>query len=398
MENTVFYTSQPKRIVTTLINEGSFSISDIEKGNQLSREQIGKELKQLSVDNRLVKSAKAGSGVKYKLATTKAGISFLLNNIDQATIENIANAWNVSIASAKKYIKKFVDEGIVEKIGKPPKKINYLLAQQSSTHQYSNEQERVIERNFIYITPDGRLFDGTKGFEKFITSKYGEQVTEGIDKIARKYLEIRDEYYGLDEGVKRIDATNKIIQTFKGGTSMERVFYGDFDELPIFEKTQLYQLVTVAKSGHRDTELMMKIINKIQNSINEIIEKYEVDAIGFIPPTIMRRTQVMTFVKKRLNLKISQEQIGINKVDNLLPIPQKGLRRLKDRKLNAKNSITVNSPKQYKSVLLIDDVVGSGATLNETAKKILNQDIAQKVYAFAITGSAKPGEFEIIPE
>lgn len=395
-------TNQHKKIVTELINNGSFAISSLEKGNELSREQIGKILKKLTDnDNKkqsLVKSTRVGSSVKYKLATTKTGVSFLLNNLDQATIKDVAKAWDVSIASAKKYIKKFVDNGMVEKIGKPPKKINYTLTQQGSLHQYSTDQERIIDRHYTYITPDGRLFDGTKGFEKFIINRYGEQTAEGVNKVAKKYLEIRDEYYGSDEQIKMIDATGKLKQTFKDKMNVEKMFYSDFDELPIFEKTQLYQLVTIAKSGHKNIELMMKIVNKMQNNINEIINEYEINAVGFIPSTIMRKTQLMTFVKKRFNLNIPQERIDIYKATNLLPVAQKSLKRIKDRKLNAKNSIIVNSQKQYERVLLIDDIVGSGATLNETAKKILNQDIAQKVYAFAATGSAKPGEFEIIPE
>jgi DNA-binding MarR family transcriptional regulator/hypoxanthine-guanine phosphoribosyltransferase len=395
MENTVFNTNQHKKIITTLTNEGSFAISDIEKGNSVSREQIGKVLKNLTNNESLVKNTKAGANVKYKLTTNKAGITFLLTNTDQATIEDIASAWDVSVASAKKYIKKFVDEGIIEKIGKPPKKINYTIAQQGSTHQYSTEQERTIERYFTYITPDGRLFNGTKGFEKFITSKYGKQESEGVEKIARKYMEIRDEYYGIEEQIKTIDTTNKIKQAFQDSYAIEKMFYADFDELPIFEKTQLYQLITIAKNGQRNTGLMMEIINSIQNNINKLINEYEIDAVGFIPPTIMRKTQLMTFIKNRLDISI--DQIEISKATNLLPVQQKSLTKIKDRKLNAKNSIVVKSKKQYESVLLIDDVVGSGATLNETAKKILQQNIAQKVYTFAAVGSAKPGEFEIIP-
>ncbi len=397
MDNTIFKANQHKKIITILINSGSFAISDIERGNIISREQIGKILKTLSADNSLAKTSKTGSGVKYKLATTNEGISFLLNNIDQVTIENIANAWDVSIASAKKYIKKFVDSNLVEKIGKPPKKINYILAKQKGAHQYQVEEERAIERNFIYITPDGRSFDGIRGFEKFIISKYGKQTTEGIDKVARKYLEVRDEYYGLNQPFEAINATNKLKQTFNENAVVEKIFYGDLDELPIFEKTKLYQLVTIAKSGHKNTELMMKIVSEMQNNINNIIEKYKIEAVGFIPPTIMRKTQLMSFIQNRLNFNTPLEKINIHKVDNLLPVPQKSLQKLKDRKLNAKNSITVSSSAQYESILLIDDVVGSGATINETAKKILNQGIAQKVYAFAITGSAKPGQFEIVP-
>ena len=58
----------------------------------------------------------------------------------------------------------------------------------------------------------------------------------------------------------------------------------------------------------------------------------------------------------------------------------------------------MDDAQKYNNILLIYDVTGSGATLNETAKKIITQGIAQKVYAFTITGSAKAGVFDIISE
>jgi predicted amidophosphoribosyltransferase len=51
---------------------------------------------------------------------------------------------------------------------------------------------------------------------------------------------------------------------------------------------------------------------------------------------------------------------------------------------------------KYNKVLLIDDAVGSGATLNETAKKIKDLKIAREVIGLAITGSFK--DFAVISE
>jgi len=51
---------------------------------------------------------------------------------------------------------------------------------------------------------------------------------------------------------------------------------------------------------------------------------------------------------------------------------------------------------RFTSVLLIDDAVGSGATLNETAKKLKLSGMAKKVIGFAIVGSMKG--FEVIRE
>ena len=77
-------------------------------------------------------------------------------------------------------------------------------------------------------------------------------------------------------------------------------------------------------------------------------------------------------------------------------VPQKTLTKLEDRVTNAKNTIIVEDKRTFKRILLIDDAAGSGATLNETAKKIIERKLAEKVYGCAITGSYKG--YDVISE
>lgn len=77
-------------------------------------------------------------------------------------------------------------------------------------------------------------------------------------------------------------------------------------------------------------------------------------------------------------------------------VPQKTLNKLEDRIENAKRTIMVDEEKKFKTVLLIDDALGSGATINETAKKIKNQQLAETIIGLAITGSFSG--FEVISE
>ena len=66
-------------------------------------------------------------------------------------------------------------------------------------------------------------------------------------------------------------------------------------------------------------------------------------------------------------------------------IPQKSLKSRAQRIVNAQNTIFVDDAKiqNYKKILLIDDFVGSWATLNETAGKLVVQSRAV-VDGFAI--------------
>lgn len=77
-------------------------------------------------------------------------------------------------------------------------------------------------------------------------------------------------------------------------------------------------------------------------------------------------------------------------------VPQKTLNKLEDRIENAKRTIMVDETKKFKTVLLIDDALGSGATINETAKKIKSQKLAEIIIGLAVTGSFSG--FEVISE
>jgi predicted amidophosphoribosyltransferase len=78
-------------------------------------------------------------------------------------------------------------------------------------------------------------------------------------------------------------------------------------------------------------------------------------------------------------------------------VPQKTLSKLPDRIENANATIVVEDNRVYKNILLIDAAVGSGATLNETARHIREKRLCSgTIYGLAITGSFKG--FEVITE
>ena len=65
------------------------------------------------------------------------------------------------------------------------------------------------------------------------------------------------------------------------------------------------------------------------------------------------------------------------------------MNKIEERIINAQNTFAVNDVVKYKHILLIDDAVGSGATLNQIADKLKQKGIAAKVTGLAIVGSFK---------
>ena len=76
---------------------------------------------------------------------------------------------------------------------------------------------------------------------------------------------------------------------------------------------------------------------------------------------------------------------------------QKTLKKLEDRIENASKTIAVSPSQKIENfVLLLDDATGSGATLNETARKIKNINEDCFVVGYSIVGSIKG--FDVINE
>jgi predicted amidophosphoribosyltransferase len=91
------------------------------------------------------------------------------------------------------------------------------------------------------------------------------------------------------------------------------------------------------------------------------------------------------------------KKIGIVKIRSDIVVPQKTLSKIGDRIENAKGTFFIDDKGSYNNILLIDDAVGSGATLNVVAGKIRQAKLNRgKIIGLAITGSYKG--FDVISE
>lgn len=82
-------------------------------------------------------------------------------------------------------------------------------------------------------------------------------------------------------------------------------------------------------------------------------------------------------ISKRLNIPIVTNQLVRKKHTR----PQTDC-SIKERKGNMHNSFIVQKPSQYKTVAIVDDVITTGATINEAAK-VLKQQGVEQVFAWS---------------
>lgn len=324
-----------------------------------------------------------------KIKTSQKIIDYIKKN-GQATGNELADFLNISDRAVRKQLNNLLEKDSLYKNGKPPK-VFYFIKKTSEVivndDDIAKDIKLRINRDFLIITPSGDKKEGLVGFKYWCAKN-----NLPLNKTAKEYFKtiLKYEKYkkdGLISGIKKINNTFSEVY-------LDELFYLDFYSIERFGKTKLGQLLLYAKQS-QNRILMKEIIEYIKPSIDKIIKKFKVDGIGFIPPTVKREVQLMKVLDKGLNENI--RKLSISKIKTMVAVPQKTLNKLTDRIENAKKTIVVEDNSIYKNILLIDDAVGSGATLNETAKKIVEKKICKgKIIGVAITGSFNG--FDVISE
>ena len=321
---------------------------------------------------------------------TSARIIEYIESKVQVSGKELFDQFELSDRSIRKQLKKLFEEGLIYKIGKPPKvfyAIKEKSQEQGSKLLLDKESETIINERFLIITPSGEEKEGIEGFKYWC-----KKIDLNAEKTAKEYVQTLRKYdpykkEGLIDGMAKFKSTFETVY-------LDRVYYVDFYSIERFGKTKLGQYLLYAKQSQNKV-FIKRLVNLIKPKIYELIKKSKINAIGYIPPTVKREIQFMKELEK--NIGSNLRTISITKIKTPVIVPQKTLSKLNDRMENAKSTLVVDEKRTFKNILLIDDAVGSGATLNETAKKIRGRKISKgKIIGLAIVGSFKG--FDVISE
>lgn len=327
------------------------------------------------------------------MTTESQIVTYLKTHID-ASPKDIQEAIGVSRQMLHRILNKLLAAEMIEKVGRPPK-VYYRLSESIKTdftseeNEIGDEEKKFLEKHFNYFTETGNALKGIAAF-----STWCNKQKLPLKKTVNEYIATRKKYLAYYGKNNVIEGTEK-LQTTKGfdRICMDAIYYHDFYAIERFGKTYSGNLLHFAKQG-QNKKLMQSICVSIAPNIQTIIKMHKVDAVGFIPPTIKRDVQIMRFLERELKLPLPH--IQIKKVSGSIVVPQKALSKLPERITNARSSIIVDDKRKFHSILLIDDAIGSGATINETACKIKQKGITNTVIGFAVVGSYKG--FDVIQE
>ena len=322
---------------------------------------------------------------------TKDSILKLMSIHGQMTVHDLSAELKISRQYVHRVLNELLELELIIALGKAPK-VYYVLkkqVKQVKIQSISFEKETFLKEHFILVDPLGNMLEGIEAMHYWC-----EKQALPIEKTITEYIETRKKYLSFYNEYHLINGTDKLKNT-KGIeiVGVDALYYLDFYALERFGKTRLGTLMHYAKQGQNKT-LMKMIVSDIKNRIYTIIENQNIDAVLFVPPTISRKVQIMHEIEKLL--QIEKPKIKIEKIKNNIVIPQKALSKIFERVANAKNSFFVPKQIAYNKVLIIDDAIGSGATINEIAIKLKEKQLAKEIVGLAITGSYKG--FEVISE
>ena len=298
----------------------------------------------------------------------------------------LAQELKITSQALHRHLKLLTESGAIQKVGTAPFVV-YIKSKNTTLSHSFGELSNSLQ-DFCYFTPAGKELNGSEGFYQFLINTNQDQ--KPIDR-ANEYISILEKAKSFRDSGGLIDSTEKISSTFDENF-LNKVYIADFYSLPKYGKTKLGQYLLFGKSG-QSKRLIRSIADSTSNLIKTIIEKEKIDAVCFVPHSIPRKIQFLPEYKKLLNLNIPM--IELKKAFAGEPIAQKSLSKLSERIENARSTIyLLNSTLPFKRVLIIDDAIGSGATINEIARKLISSD--RKIFGFAIVGSYKG--FEVIRE
>lgn len=323
----------------------------------------------------------------------KNKIQSLLEEKKELSVNEIVSELNISKQYVHRILNQLIENNEIERVGLPPKTIYkikvFSIKKATSTENISTDKQQFLQDNFILITEIGQLLQGVQAFENWCDKR-----KLPLEKTIDEFILTKDKYNqyidknGLISGLEKLKSTKGYDTIF-----IDELLYLDFYAIERFGKTRLGTILHYAKQGQN--KMLMKIlIDEIKEKINTIVSVYKIDAIAYVPPTIRRETQLMKVLAN--GLKINLPSIEIQKISGIIPVPQKSLNKIEERINNAENTFVVKSKVSYNNVLLIDDAVGSGSTLNQIAGKIKNKQLARTVIGLAIVGSFKG--FDVITD
>lgn len=298
---------------------------------------------------------------------------FYQNKILWAT--DIAWILSVSRVMVHKTLKILVEDKKIEKIWLwSHARYKSLVFTWENNLDYNNDKflvdyktKKFLDDNFYKFDSDWKILEWYDGFVIWVKDRKFD-----LENSVNNYKKIINYVENLENNCWLLDASEIFNKKFDKNF-MQKVFYAWEYSFMEFGRSKLAEMTFYAKQS-QNSKLINQSIDEIFYKLECLIKNEKIDAIAITPWSIDRKNQLLWILKVRLWI-FNLPFVNIVKYyENGIAIPQKSIKSKEGRIKNATNTIFVDDKDihKYKNILLIDDFVWSWATLNITAKKIID--------------------------
>jgi len=310
----------------------------------------------------------------------KTKIIDLFENYNELSVLEITKQLSVSKQSVHLCLKKLQEEEIVQKFGRVPLTFYKLIPGSvagEEVHINLTEDEQAAVNTFTRLNAYGKLITGIPAI-----ADYSKNTDRGLHEFIKLFAAERIRINRNKDTSQLINGHNNFRQQVGvSDYNVNDLYHVDYANVGSFGKSRLGILVELAKTTQNDTVFEL-LLNDIKKQIVNFIYMSDFDCVAFVPPTIPRERQIMKVLEEEL--AIALPKINIHKVFNEVPVAQKSRLTKASRAINAENSFMIPKQAKYKHLLLIDDIMTTGITLNTIAQKIKRKKIAIKITGLTI--------------
>jgi len=261
---------------------------------------------------------------------------------------------------------------------------------QEVLHNFNFDEQVFLDQRYLGYG-DGKELKWHNWFATWCDSR-GLDVKKQFQKYKDSILKVnslRDSCGIIHEGYQKF-----VSQV--GESHIDDLLYFDIYQLWHFWKSALWSLAFYSKQS-QSSNMIDILAKRVQSQLWCHLVNNQYDAVCFVPHSLKRSVQILDWLKKVRNLDLPEIYL-----QKLVPwdviIPQKSIKWTKQRIRNARETIyVVPNQKPVEHILLIDDFVWSWATLNESAKKLIDAWLAKTVTWMAIVWNIDMS-FDVISE
>ncbi len=250
--------------------------------------------------------------------------------------------------------------------------------------QLTSAQRESLTTEFILIKKEGHQVTGQAA-----VCEYAYEHNLDPQKVAEEFLQDRAQAAPNDP--EENDHLVELLEekkAVKAGT-LTHYNFADYKETRRFGATALAQRLCAAKSS-QNLVMQVEIFKKIEEQIHAFIDECMIDAVAFVPSSTAAGKTFMREWKEYLDLPFPH--INLVHPSNGDNVPQSAISMTTHKTANAEQNMAIDDHRCYTHVLLLDDTVLTGATLQSTAAALLDQGRTQQVSAFAIIHKQTPSQ------